>query len=152
MLFADDNYIFCRATTEEGQSLLDLLAKYKRASGQKINLNKSQIFFSKNVIQYNKSLIFQKLFLEEVDDISKYLGLPNILGTHTLSILDFVKNKINSRIQSWSSKKFSKPSKEVLIKIVQQALPTYAMSVFLLPMEITRDLDRSLSKFWWDET
>lgn len=92
MLFADDNYIFCRETTEERQSLLDLLAKYEMASGQKINSSKSQIFFSKNVIQYNKSLICQKLLMEETDDRSKYLGLPNILGRHKTSILGFVKN------------------------------------------------------------
>lgn len=37
----------------------------------------------------------------------------------------------------------------MLIKSVVQALPTYAMNVFLLPMKITKDIERSLSKFWW---
>lgn len=90
--------------------------------------------------------------MEEADERSKYLGLPNILGRHKSSILGFVKNKITSIIQSWSNKKFSKPSKEILIKFVLQALLTYAMIVFLLPLEITREMDRSLSKFWCDET
>lgn len=43
----------------------------------------------------------------------------------------------------------SQAGREILIKNVAQALPTYAMSVFLLPLEITKDFERSLSKYWW---
>lgn len=38
---------------------------------------------------------------------------------------------------------------EILIKSVVQALPTYAMNVFLLPLDTVRKIERSLSKFWW---
>lgn len=43
----------------------------------------------------------------------------------------------------------SQAGREVLIKNVAQALPTYAMSVFLLPMEIIKDFERSLTRYWW---
>lgn len=43
----------------------------------------------------------------------------------------------------------SKGGKEVLIKSVAQSLPTYAMSVFLLPEEIIKDLERTISRYWW---
>ncbi|XP_060966250.1 uncharacterized mitochondrial protein AtMg00310-like [Cannabis sativa] len=39
--------------------------------------------------------------------------------------------------------------KEVLIKSVAQALPSYAMNVFLLPLEISRDIESSMARFWW---
>ena len=46
--FADDSVLFCRAKEEECQTILDLLATYERGSGQKINREKTNIFFSSN--------------------------------------------------------------------------------------------------------
>lgn len=43
----------------------------------------------------------------------------------------------------------SKGGKETLIMSILQTLPSYAMYVFLLPLEITTDIERSLTKFWW---
>ena len=37
LLFADDSLLFCQATMEEGQRLLQLLGQYEAASGQAIN-------------------------------------------------------------------------------------------------------------------
>ena len=48
LLFADDSLLFCRAREEECQSLIKVLAKYERASGQQINRTKTTIFFSKS--------------------------------------------------------------------------------------------------------
>ena len=41
LLFADDSLLFCRATVEECQRLLDLLEIYEAASGQAINRQKT---------------------------------------------------------------------------------------------------------------
>ena len=46
--FADDSVLFCRAKEKECQTILDLLATYERGSGQKINREKTNIFFSSN--------------------------------------------------------------------------------------------------------
>lgn len=48
MLFADDSYLYCRATERETYQVLNLLRGYEQASGQHIKLEKSSIFFSKN--------------------------------------------------------------------------------------------------------
>lgn len=37
--------------------------------------------------------------------------------------------------------------KEILIKAVIQSLPSYAMSVFWLPLEIRKDLERKMDVF-----
>ena len=47
LLFANDSLIFCRAKEEECQTLLEVLAKYERASGQQINRAKP-LYFSAN--------------------------------------------------------------------------------------------------------
>ena len=45
MFFADDSYIFCKARPEEASHVLDLLHVFEQASGQKVNFEKSSIFF-----------------------------------------------------------------------------------------------------------
>lgn len=68
--------------------MVQLLAVYERASGQKVNYAKSSVFFSTNIIQYNRELICQELQMREADEHSKYLGLPNLLGRKNQSFWD----------------------------------------------------------------
>lgn len=44
----------------------------------------------------------------------------------------------------------SRPAKEILIKIVAQTLPSYAINVFLLPLKLTRDMEKAMSQFFWN--
>lgn len=40
-------------------------------------------------------------------------------------------------------------SKEILLKAVIQAIPTYSMSIFLLPKTLCRELNSLMHKFFW---
>ncbi|XP_074336620.1 uncharacterized protein LOC141673779 [Apium graveolens] len=152
MLFADDSYLYCKADTEEASKVLELLNVYEKASGQKVNINKSSVFFSSNVIAYNKERVCRVLSMNEADSRSMYLGLPNVLGRNKSVILGFIKDKVKSRIDSWDGRYISRAGKEILVKSVIQSLPSYAMSVFLLPVEINKEIERCLSKFWWQSS
>jgi hypothetical protein len=48
LFFADDSLIFCRANFTEWVNLMDILKRYEKASGQRLNLAKTSIFFCKN--------------------------------------------------------------------------------------------------------
>jgi len=48
LLFADDCFLFCRANISEYNRLKNILQKYEEVSGQTINMQKSEIFFSMN--------------------------------------------------------------------------------------------------------
>lgn len=45
LFFADDSLLFCKANTQEGKNLVEILGKYEATSGQKVNTDKSNIFF-----------------------------------------------------------------------------------------------------------
>uniref|UniRef100_A0A803PDH6 Uncharacterized protein n=1 Tax=Cannabis sativa TaxID=3483 RepID=A0A803PDH6_CANSA len=51
---------------------------------------------------------------------------------------------------SWEGRLLSKAGREVLLKTVAQALPSYAMSVFLLPLDTCSALESMMSKYWWN--
>jgi hypothetical protein len=61
------------------------------------------------------------------------------------SILD----SIQSKMEGWRAKTISKAGRGVLIKAVAAAVPSYAMSTFLLPKSFCRKLDQCFKNFWW---
>ncbi|KAM6544107.1 hypothetical protein CsatB_008554 [Cannabis sativa] len=149
MFFADDSYLYCRATEEEANNVIELLQCFQLASGQQVNLNKSSVFFSANTGMDIRARICSILRVQEAGDTSTYLGLPNILGRNKNALLGFLKDKMRKKIQSWEGKFLSKAGKELMLKTVAQSLPSYAMNVFLLPLKTVNEMEQLMCKYWW---
>ncbi|CAL1377152.1 unnamed protein product [Linum trigynum] len=49
LFFADDSYLFLRGSLQECENLIEVLNEYEELSGQRINLEKSALCFSKNI-------------------------------------------------------------------------------------------------------
>lgn len=87
-----------------------------------------------------------------VKEFEKYLGLLIMGG----------KNKANNfknfqkRIVKWDTgqkeKFILKAGREVLIKTITQAIPTYSMSLIKLPKGLCNDINSVLAKYWWGQT
>ncbi|XP_073152303.1 uncharacterized mitochondrial protein AtMg00310-like [Henckelia pumila] len=65
-----------------------------------------------------------------------------------MEVFAFVKEKACNRLNGWRHKLLSRAGKEVLLKAVIQVLPTYVMSVFLLPLLLCDNLERMMNSFW----
>ncbi|KAF5471695.1 hypothetical protein F2P56_008468 [Juglans regia] len=57
LLFACDNLLFCKTNAIEWSKLFSLLRVYELASGQRLNLEKTSIMFSKNTTQVAQKYI-----------------------------------------------------------------------------------------------
>ena len=79
----------------------------------------------------------------------KYLGMPTDMGISGNGAFRYLKDRIWSRIQGWMEKCLSVGEKEVLIKSVAQAIPTYSMSCFKLPRGLCQHVDNLMHYFWW---
>ena len=54
-------------------------------------------------------------------------------------------------MKGWKENLLSQAGKEVMIKVVVQAIPTYFMSVFKLPVSLCKDIEAMIRKFWWGQ-
>jgi ribonuclease HI len=119
------------------------------ASGQAISLPKSEIFYSRNVSDALKNNITNILQVRAVLGTSKYLGMPSMIGRDRTATFAYIKDRVWQRINSWSSKWLSKAGREVMIKSVLQAIPSYVMSLFQLPTTLIASIERMMNSFWW---
>ncbi|CAL1402069.1 unnamed protein product [Linum trigynum] len=55
LFFADDSYMFLRRNLQECENLIEVLNEYEELSGQRINLAKLAVCFSKNITLLTKS-------------------------------------------------------------------------------------------------
>ncbi|KAM6597143.1 hypothetical protein CsatA_007667 [Cannabis sativa] len=80
---------------------------------------------------------------------SLYLDLPNTTSMNKNVTLSFLKDKMHKRVESWDRMWLSKLRKEVLLKSIAKFLPSYAMSVFLLPPKLYFEMEKIMCKYWW---
>ena len=81
----------------------------------------------------------------------KYLGLPSVIGKSKNQVFAEIKEKVGKKLSEWKEKIPSIGGKEVLIKAVIQAIPTYTMSCFQLLKGLCEDLERMERNFWWGQ-
>uniref|UniRef100_A0A803QQ56 Reverse transcriptase domain-containing protein n=1 Tax=Cannabis sativa TaxID=3483 RepID=A0A803QQ56_CANSA len=123
MLFADDSYLYCHASEAEARGVQESLRKFEMASRQELQMNIATENF--------------------------YLGLPSTMSRKKTTVLGYLKERFWKRLQSWEGKFLSRVGKEVLVKTVAQALPSYAMSALLLPKEISCSIESMMESYWW---
>ncbi|GAU45877.1 hypothetical protein TSUD_401030, partial [Trifolium subterraneum] len=149
LLFADDCFLFCRANLSESQKLMEVLKTYENASGQEINLSKSEVFFSRNISKEAQEDLSRLMGVRHVLGTGTYLGLPSLVGRSKKNTFAYIKDRIWKKINSWRSRPMSKAGKEVMIKSVLQAIPSYVMSIYLLPDTLIKEIERMINAFWW---
>lgn len=88
------------------------------------------------------------LNVEEQIGPCKYLGMPIMEGCQKKIVFQFVKEKLKHRIDAWKIRWLSRTGKDILLKIVAQALPTYIMSLYLFPNSICQELYRIMNAVW----
>jgi len=148
LLFADDILFFCRANPAQCQEIINILRIYGEASGQQLNAAKSSVMFGHDVDNTAQSTIKSTLGIHRDGGMGSYLGLLEKIHGSKTQVFSFVRDRLQKRLNTWSAKFLSKGGKEVLIKSVAQALPTYVISCFLLSKAIRSKLSSAIANFW----
>ena len=59
----------------------------------------------------------------------KYLGMPTDVGASTNGAFKYIKDRVWKKVQGWLEQCLSSGGKEILIKSVAQAIPTFLCPV-----------------------
>ena len=151
LFFAYDSLLFCRVRMKDLQVIQHILHKYEQASEQQINRTKTTLFFSKAIVKEKKRKILNFLRVSEIKEYEKYLGLLAVVGREKKASLNYIKERVWTKLQGWKEKLLSQAGREVLLKAVVQAIPNFAMSCFMLPLGLCNDIETLIRKFWWGE-
>lgn len=74
-----------------------------------------------------------------------------MIGENKKESLNYIKEKVWGKLQGWKEKNLSQTSNEVVLKVVVQAISTFVMTCFKLPIEICKDIEVMIHKFWWGQ-
>jgi len=149
LFFAGDSLLFCKANFLEWTNLFQVLQTYERASSQQLNAAKTSIFFSRNTGVEFQGFIRNSAGATISTGFETYLGLPAMVGRSKRQTFASICEKVKAKVDGWKEKFLSQAGKEILIKAVVQALPTYCMSVFRLPQSLCKSLNSIMCRFWW---
>ena len=108
-------------------------------------------FFSNNTPEDKRYEVLNVLGPMQVIRHKKYLGLPSIIGKSRVEIFVEVKERVEKKLSGWKEKMLFVGGREILIKAVAQAIPTYTMSCFQIPKSICDDIEGMMRKFWWGQ-
>ncbi|XP_030945761.1 putative disease resistance protein RGA3 [Quercus lobata] len=93
--------------SQECQNLIDILQLYEAASGQKINADKSSVFFSNNTPDDRRNEVLNMLGPMQDTYHKKYLGLPSIIGKSKVEIFAEIKERVERKLSGWKEKMLS---------------------------------------------
>ena len=68
-----------------------------------------------------------------MEDCETYLGLPMIGGKSKVDTFKCLQEKITKKVIGWKEKIISEARREIIIKMVAQAILTYTMGIFKIP-------------------
>ncbi|CAH9105008.1 unnamed protein product [Cuscuta europaea] len=149
LFFVDDSFLFFKANMIECTAVKEILKEYEDNSGQAVNFTKSTLSFSPNIQEDFKGYCRNFFGVLQDGDNQRYLGLPSLIGRGKRAILGFLRDRIVQRIKSWNNRFLSRAGRAVLLRNVVQAMPTYAMNVFLLPRDLCDEIEKLMNGFWW---
>ncbi|CAD6337949.1 unnamed protein product [Miscanthus lutarioriparius] len=82
-----------------------------------------------------KQVVSQRLDIQKEALAERYLGLPTKAGRKLSDCFEYLPSQVKGR--------------DVLIKSIAQAVPTYSMSCFLLPLNICNKMRSVVANYWW---
>ena len=149
LFFANDIFLFMRATARDYKNLGQILLRFYESSGQLMSITKSRVWFSPRTPRRIKEQLAGILGLPTTNRIGTYLGTPIFTTRRTASSYQYLVENISKRIMGWQTKYLSMASRATLIKASITSIPTYAMQTTLLPQKICHHIDKLSRNFLW---
>ncbi|KAF5471964.1 hypothetical protein F2P56_008721 [Juglans regia] len=119
LFFADDSLLFCKANAMEWGKLHNILKIYEEALGQRLNLEKTSIQFSRNTAKATQDFILSIAGVRSSMAYEKYLGLPTVVGKAREKSFRDILDRVRMRFSNQRVKFLSQAGNEIFIKASQ---------------------------------
>lgn len=113
LFFADDIILFAEASEDQVDCIKEGWSSFYRASGQKINFQKSTVFFSNNIKEVRRNELSAKLVIEQTAEISKYLAHYIHHQGHSNKVNNELLQRVRGRLDGWKTNCISRAAGEV---------------------------------------
>lgn len=143
ILFADDTLIFWAV----GYIRLVLLF-FQMASGLRVNIVNSEIIPVGSVDNIDGLASF--FWCRTADLPSSYLGLPLGAKFKSKALWNPVLDRFERRLAGWKKQLLSKAGRLTLVKNTLSSLPTYFLSLFMVPSSVRHRLEKLERDFLWE--
>lgn len=147
--FADDLILFAGASISQIRVIRKVLEGFCGASGQKVSLEKSLIFFSDNVHRDLTNAISIESGIRGTKDLGNYLGMPVLQKRINKETFGAVIEKVSSKLAGWKRRFLSLAGRITLTKSVLSSVPVHTMSSIALPASTLNQLDKIARSFIW---
>ncbi|XP_015939884.1 uncharacterized protein LOC107465419 [Arachis duranensis] len=127
LMFADDLLLFCQATKSQVQMVMHSLNIFCKASGMKVNLEKSKAFCSKNVSARRRDIFTSVSSIRFALDLERYLGVNLNHSRTSRASFHSVIEKVRGRLANWKGRLLNKAGRLCLINSVAASIPVYHM-------------------------
>ncbi|XP_039120341.1 uncharacterized protein LOC120256728 [Dioscorea cayenensis subsp. rotundata] len=149
LMYADDLILITQGSRKAARSVNLCLDLYSKLTSQCPNLSKSHIYFPSWYNKHVSNRICSILNLKAASIPFKYLGVlispKRIASSAFMHIVD----KISLTYKRCSNFHLSPTAKTVLIKSTILSIPTYTLSVYLIPDGILSVITKVVRKFFW---
>ncbi|XP_016558361.1 uncharacterized protein LOC107858165 [Capsicum annuum] len=137
--YVDDTLIFRDASADQLKYLRVILELFESVSGLHINWRKSSIYPINNVtnVEFLASILEGKVGVLP----TVYLGMPLGAKSKSMEIWNDVIEKCEEKLSRWKSQYLSLGGRVTLINSVLDALPSYMMTLFPIPISVMKKLD-----------
>lgn len=152
LMFADDVILLSETSLDQAQLIHEILGTFCSASGKKLSLPKSRVFFSHNTKENLASQLSTELGIERTLNLGMYLGVPLLHSRISKENFCFIVDKVRKRLSSWKSKTLSLAGRISLTQSCLWSLPAYVMHTTPIPQGVCKEIEALCRNFIWGST
>ena len=123
----DDLILFTKVDVDSCEAISEVLDEFCEELGQKVSMEKSRIYFSPNVQLEIKSGICSRLGIQAMTNIGNCLEFPIKHRGVPRNRMNFIVEKVMSKLAGWKARFLSFEGRAVLVKSVMSTIPNYVM-------------------------
>lgn len=150
LLYADDVLIFSNGSWQSIDHLKGILSQFCKLSSQRLNEDKSFIFFPNHCSADDKECVLKISKFSDGSLPITYLGAPLFSGRIRNYYFDDLVAKIRIRIEGWMKNFLTMPGPSSFDSICFKSLTIHIMSALAIPNEILHRIEWLFANFLWD--